>query len=235
MSRNFNPQSHIGEVHGIFTLTDVLDEKDKYGHYIYQGTCNKCGYVKYSHYGAFSGNKSVITICNHVDITGRYITPTKWTNSRIGNIFRGMKSRCYNKNDDDYKHYGAKEIKIYDEWLNNPLNFEAWSLKNGYSDNLTIDRIDGDKDYCPENCRWISLEENSVNKHTTNFITVDGVTHTGREWSQKLGFGLQTINKYVKKYGIDNVEEFIRKRLSNPELEPKHKQSYYDLYMTIQN
>lgn len=226
-----NPRCHVGETHGIYTLVDVLDEKDKYGHWIYKGICNVCGREKCSHYGDFSGPKSMTTVCTHIGINGWYIELTKWENKRIGDIFRGMKARCYNKNDKNYKHYGKKGICICDEWMNNPKSFEKWSMGNGYADNLTIDRIDGSKNYCPENCRWVTLVENTINKPTTNMINVDGEVHTGRGWSRKLGLGENQINKYIKKNGVENVTEFIRRYLDNPTLQPKNKQSYYDLYM----
>lgn len=230
--KKIGAKDHVGEVHGVFTLVEVSDEKDKYGHYIYKGVCNECGYIKYSHYGNFSGKLSKTTVCKHVELGGRHLIYLRWNNNRIGNIFRGMKARCYNENDKSYCNYGAKGIKICNEWLDNPKLFEEWSIANGYNDNLTIDRIDSSKDYCPSNCRWITVEENSKNKPTTNFITVNEQVHTGREWSKILGFSANRINKYILLYGEENVKTFIARRLANPKLEPKHKQSYYDLYMS---
>lgn len=161
MGNRVDPKSHIGETHGIYTLIDVSEVKDKYGHYIYKGVCNNCGYIKCSHYGDFSGEKSKAIVCNHIDVDGEYIRTTSWGNKRICKIFKDMKARCYNPNDKSYCWYGKKGIKICDEWIKNPKTFEEWSLNNGYSDVLTIDRIDGNKDYSPDNCRWITREDNS--------------------------------------------------------------------------
>jgi hypothetical protein len=143
-----------------------------------------------------------------------------------------MKDRCYNSNDKSYRWYGAKGIQIYDEWIENPKSFEDWAVENGYDDSLTIDRINENKDYCPENCRWVTLEDNSKYKSSTSLISVDGETHTGRDWAQVLGLGVNTINMYVRKYGLYNTIEFIRRYKKNPTLKPKLKnQSYYSLYM----
>lgn len=79
------------------------------------------------------------------------------TNTRIYRIWKSMKTRCYNPKHDHYDSYGGKNIKICDKWKNDFMNFYSWSLKNGYNDNLSIDRIDNNKDYTPDNCRWISL------------------------------------------------------------------------------
>lgn len=233
----FDPRSHIGEIHGIYKIVDVLNKKDKYGHWIYKGVCQECRYVKYSHYGDFSGEKSKATICNHVDANGNYIKPVQWLNKRIGHIFKGMKSRCYNPNDKAYRWYGEKGIKICDEWINNPKLFEEWALNNGYEDNLTIDRLDENKDYCPENCVWITNIDNSKYKSTTSLIDVDNQIYTGREWSEKLGLGTNIINTYIRKYGRENTKEFIRRFLNNPEMKfkIKPKQSYYKLYMNNQD
>ena len=78
-------------------------------------------------------------------------------------ILRDMKQRCYNKNHQHYQRYGARGIKICDDWLGpkGALNFYNWSISHGYSDALTIDRVDNDGDYCPENCVWIEKYYNS--------------------------------------------------------------------------
>ncbi len=229
---NFDPRCHIGETHGIYTIIDMLDKKDKYGHYIYVGECNECGYKKYSHYGSFT-SKSQKNSCNHIVLGNKYIQQIRWKNGRIKSIFHGMKLRCYNKQEKDYRWYGEKGIKICSEWLNNPLLFEEWSLQNGYNDNLTIDRINEDMDYSPDNCRWIPSKNNSKYKSTTFLINVDGEVHTGREWSKILKLGINRINTYIGKYGMESTIEFIRRFIKNPNKKPKGKQSYFNLYMNV--
>src|SRR5574344_1704539 len=78
-----------------------------------------------------------------------------YANSRIYNIWRGMIDRCYNKNNQSYHYYGERGISVCEEWIgvNGFFSFLYWSNSNGYSKNLTIDRIDNDKNYCPDNCR----------------------------------------------------------------------------------
>lgn len=231
LRNRIDPRIHVGETHGIFKIIDVLAEKDKYGHYVYVAECAECGYKKYSHYGGINGEKSKSYTCNHLALEGGYIKQVRWSNHRIQNIFNGMKSRCYCKDDKSYRWYGEKGIRICDEWLDNPLLFEKWSLQNGYEDNLTIDRIDENKDYSPNNCKWITLEQNSKYKSTTSLIKVNEEEHTGRDWSEILGIGTNVINTYIRNYGLENTIEFIKKFMNEPKRSRKGKQSYYDLYM----
>lgn len=75
-----------------------------------------------------------------------------------------MKARCYCKSQKGYKYYGGKGIEICEDWKNDFLKFYNWAMQNGYSDSLTIDRIDSDKNYEPSNCRWVTYYEQEHNK-----------------------------------------------------------------------
>lgn len=226
-------QNHIGEIHGIYKIIEKLSEKDKDGHILYKGKCVICGYETIKGYSQFSAPSAIVKNCRHLNQNGEYkqFYNYKWANKRIGHIFNEIKDRCYNIKCKDYRWYGEKGIKVFNEWLNNPRLFEEWAINNGYSDNLTIDRIDENKDYCPENCRWITLENNSKYKSTTSLIEVNGVIHSGKDWAKLLGFGVNLINNYVRKYGLENTIEFIKRFQANPNLKTKGNQSYYDLYM----
>jgi hypothetical protein len=84
--------------------------------------------------------------------------------NRIYRIYWGMKERCYNIKNHNYKYYGKRGIYICDEWLNDFKAFEQWSIENGYSDELSIDRINNDGCYSPENCRWATTSMQNANK-----------------------------------------------------------------------
>jgi hypothetical protein len=106
-----------------------------------------------------------------------------------------MKARCYNENNNRYSSYGARGIEICPEWLesNGFINFVDWAMKNGYRDDLTIDRIDTDKNYEPNNCRWSTYKVQENNKTVNRIIECNGVGHTLGEWSEITGLKLSTI------------------------------------------
>lgn len=82
------------------------------------------------------------------------------------NIWQNMKARCLRKTHPKYKRYGGRGITVCSEWLD-IKNFAEWAKKNGWKEGMSIDRIDNDGNYCPENCRWVSVSENSRHKSTT--------------------------------------------------------------------
>lgn len=234
MAEKFDPRCHIGEVHGIYTIVDMTGEKDKYGHWIYKCVCNECGYEKYSHYGAISGSNSITRQCKHLRANGMPMTYDKrrWSNKRIGHIFQSMVNRCYCTSGKSYRWYGEKGIEICDEWINDPISFERWALNNGYAEDLTIDRIDSDKNYCPENCQWIPLKENSRRAGKVNWITIGSETLTGRQWANKVGVGLLTIDRYIRDYGLDVTVQLIEAMITEPPSTKKRKshQTWFDVY-----
>lgn len=221
--------SIIGTRIGIFDVLYECDYKANDGHRLYHVKCVECG----CEFNKIKSDIKDAASCTHLNVNG---TPKKykmftWDNPRLRSIFTDMKYRCYNKSCPDYRWYGARGIKICDEWINNPKSFEEWALANGYTDELTINRKNENENYCPENCEWITGNNNSKYKSTTSLIDVDGEVHTGREWSELMGLGTNRINTYIREYGLDNTIEFIRRYKINPTLKPKHNQSYYNLYM----
>lgn len=121
--------------------------------------------------------------------------PKHMTSSRLYTIWNGIKSRCYVKASSSYKRYGAKGITMCDEWKNDFVSFYNWSIENGYADNLTIDRINGEGNYEPSNCRWASYTKQANNTKANVFLTLNGRTHTFAEWGRIVGIKSTTLQQ----------------------------------------
>lgn len=121
-------------------------------------------------------------------------------NKRLYNIWIGMRRRCLNNKRNNYKYYGAKGIEICNEWKNNFNNFQNWALNNGYNDYLTIDRINIDNNYEPNNCRWVTKFDQNNNKNGNHKILYEG-----KEYN--------TMSSFCREYNInyDKFRQYIRK------------------------
>ena len=201
----------IGTRIGIYDVIYECSYKSNDGHRLFHVKCSQCGWETDIQMHHIKYTKQ----CKHKNKFNQYIYNFNFSNHRIRDIYYKMLNRCYDEKDKDYKFYGNKGIKIYNSWIKNPKSFEEWALSNGYKDELTIDRIDSSKDYCPENCRWITINDNSKYKSTTKITVVDGVSHTGREWADVLKLGTNTINKMLREYPEAKVKEFISKRMKD--------------------
>ena len=113
---------------------------------------------------------------------------------RLKSIYNGMRLRCYNKNSVNYKYYGGKGVTICDEWLLSFENFFDWAINNGYNENLTIDRIDSEKEYSPDNCKWSTKKEQAYNRSISVKLTLNGRTMYMTEWAEELGIDKKTLS-----------------------------------------
>lgn len=119
------------------------------------------------------------------------------SNTRLHKIWQNMRNRCHNSNAPDYKYYGSRGIKICEDWSNFTV-FELWAINNGYSDTLTLDRINVNGNYCPDNCRWVTRKEQSNNKRNLRMLEYKGETRTLTQWSKILNIPIATLYRYLE-------------------------------------
>lgn len=119
--------------------------------------------------------------------------------TRIYKIWSSMKNRCYLKSHIAYKNYGGRGIKVCDEWKNDVVEFYNWAINNGYKDNLSIDRINNELNYCPENCRWAtSLQQQNNTRNNLKYV-YNGEILTLAEISRKYNINYSTLFNRIKK------------------------------------
>lgn len=113
--------------------------------------------------------------------------------TRLYSIFTNMISRTENPNATAFNIYGGRGITICQEWRHNFSAFKKWALSHGYGNNLSIDRIDNNKGYSPENCRWVTNSTQFNNRRSNCKITFDGETKTRAEWAKIKGINYHTL------------------------------------------
>lgn len=136
----------------------------------------------------------------------------KNNNRRIRNTYDNMRKRFLNPNNPKYKTYGARGITICDEWLGKDgyRNFLNWALSNGYSDELTIERLDVNGNYEPSNCAWISKQQQAYNKTNTIWVEIDGVNKPLQIWCDEIGINNRTVKSRVKDQGMTYQEALFK-------------------------
>jgi hypothetical protein len=117
--------------------------------------------------------------------------------TRLYNTWTQIKQRCTNKNNDRYEEYGGRGIKVCKEWMESFEVFKDWALKNGYRNDLSIDRIDVNGDYESINCKWSTEIEQQRNKRNNHYKTINGETKTVAEWAEISGLPYKTLQRRV--------------------------------------
>lgn len=124
---------------------------------------------------------------------------------KIDRLYYTMKNKCSNPKHPKYSIYGERGIKVCDEWTNDKSSFFNWCYKNGVQENLTLDRIDVNGDYCPENCRWATNKQQQRNKRKTLYLIINGEKKVLSELCEKYKSNyMVTKNRYnvFKKYNV---------------------------------
>lgn len=193
----------IGDVFGYLTVEKFV-KKDKFCHKHWLCKC-KCGqYIIRDEYTLLKNTNHSCGCLNKLRMKKRSSKHNLYY-TKIYKIWIAMKQRCYYKKYKYYKNYGGKGIKVCDEWKNSIINFYEWALKNGYEDGLSIERVDINKDYCPENCKWIPKNQQQKNTSRTKLYKYKNEKETIYFFSKKYKIPQSSFYRKIRK-GISVAE-----------------------------
>lgn len=177
----------FGRLTVIKRADDYLCGKNRLTQWLCKCDCGECKTVLAN---SLSRGKTRSCGCYRKEYVARKNITHKQSHTRLYAEWRNMINRCkFNT------HYKNNKIDICDEWANNFVSFYEWSIINGYSDDLTLDRVDNDRGYSPNNCRWVSTIIQQNNKGNNHYIEHCGEKHTISEWGRITGYGDKVIRR----------------------------------------
>lgn len=190
----------VGDIFYNFTIEKIFDDPEKKNRGKLCVAKCRCGKEKtLPLYYIISGESKSCGCLKGTGITKRY--------KNVYDIWRMMKKRCFDKNAKEYVNYGKRGITICPTWLEYK-SFLTWALENGYKKGLSIERIDNNGNYCPENCKWISLAKQARNKRNNRLLTYNGETKCMAEWAEIVGIKQDVIKDRLNRYNW-TVEEAL--------------------------
>lgn len=187
-----------------------LSSKNKYIHWKCICDCGTNKEIIVASNSLIKG-KTLSCGCYQKDIASEINGTHRKTKTKLYTIWLAIKRRCNYKNDVRYSIYGGKGIVICNEWEHDFLVFESWAINNGYLEELSIDRIDVNGNYEPDNCRWVTMKVQQNNRSNNRLLEYNGQTLTLSEWSDKTGINLKVLHARLNKLGWS-----VKKALTKP-------------------
>ncbi len=172
----------VGQRFGRLTVIE-RGENDKRGEIRWLCRCD-CGNLKVVYGSLLRKGKTRSCGCLRKEVAEDKARKHGGSTSRLYNIWKQMRKRCYNANNPVFRWYGGRGITVCQEWRGSFEAFRDWALANGYRDDLTIDRFNNEQGYFPENCRWATEIEQANNTRKNRFFTFAGETRTVAEWAR---------------------------------------------------
>lgn len=188
-------------------------ENGKYGDAMWLCRCD-CGNTIVVRGGDLRASHTRSCGCFQNESNSRTHTTHGGSKGRLYRIWRKMHERCYNSNQVQYSKYGGRGIAICPEWKDDFSAFQKWSMLHGYADDLTIDRIDNNKGYSPDNCRWATVKEQANNKRNNHMVTMFGRTQNVSMWCDELHVKRGTVYQRFRK-GWTAEEAFFGKKMQD--------------------
>lgn len=186
-SANMVKMNLVGQKFGRLTVLERLGPRSK-GNDVYWKCICDCGNYKETSTYSLTHHNCTSCGCYRKEVAGKTSSTHGLSKTPLYRVYKGMKNRCYNPNATGYERYGGRGISVCDKWLNDFRSFYEWNMSNGYCSGLSIDRIDYNGNYCPENCRWVDQKTQANNTCRNVVIKYEGETHTAAEWEDIFGF-----------------------------------------------
>lgn len=201
-------KSIVGNKYGKLLVLEYTEKRNSNRNIIWKCLC-ECGNISYVATSALKSGHTKSCGCSlnyntfsEAGKKGGAVGKHYLSRTKLYKTYNHMVDRCYNNKNISYKHYGARGIKVCDEWLNKEnglINFYNWANDNGYRDDLTIDRIDVNGDYGPGNCRWATIEQQANNKRNNCFIEYEGEKYTISQLSKKINIKYYSLYRQIKR------------------------------------
>jgi hypothetical protein len=186
---------------------DHVEDKNNRKRKFWTCKCD-CGSEKVIRTDALTGGGTTSCGCFARERAAELLTSHGEADTRLYRIWHDMKERCSNSKMKTCSRYKARGIKVCDEWKNSYERFSFWAKNNGYEDHLSIDRIDNNGNYCPENCRWVTNKQNSRNRECNIIVEYKGNSITLSEASELTNIKYETLR--VRYHKGDRGEYLFR-------------------------
>ncbi len=186
-----------------------LHGKSRTGCYLWDCRCD-CGTSRVIYATALRSGKTRSCGCLNAECRGKSSITHGLRYSKLYPVWNDMKRRCASPSHHAYKHYGARGIQVCEEWRNDFSVFHSWAIANGYTDGLSIDRINNDLGYQPHNCHFIKMSEQQRNRRCSRFIAHNGKTMILSEWARLFGISVGALHSRLKTKTLAEIELSIQ-------------------------
>lgn len=208
-SRYHRTEDLVGQVFGKLTVLS-RDNAKRNGHdtyWICECNCEDRTIVSVPRYRLLHGHTTSCG-CYHREVARKCCTTHGLYSHPLHRVWANMKQRCDNENSTYYHRYGERGIHVCDEWADFE-NFYNWAMDNGYDHGLTLERMDNNRGYCPENCVWADRVVQANNRSTNRLIEYAGEEHTMAQWARKLGVSYSTLKCRVDRGDMRDFERYF--------------------------
>lgn len=190
-------QKYINKKFGKLSILSV-SHKNEHSIVFVNVNCD-CGNSKTVRLSDIKSGRTTSCGCHNKEVRANRLKTHGETGSNLHFIWLGMKDRCNNSKNKSFSRYGGRGIRVCNEWQSSYELFSSWARSKGYKVGLSLDRIDNNKGYSPNNCRWADSFQQANNKRNNKWLTFRGKTQTESQWARELGIDQRRLNYHLRK------------------------------------